>query len=622
MLSLLVLWTGLVPGSIVNTAEKYTPTFEPCPAQKPLVRIVGPDPGAQTLSRREQRYVKRKRARVLPGAWAAYATAVDGAAPGSLPAYVGAILRGAHGRRALPRLGLAASGGALRAALFGAGVLGALDGRNATSVRAGLGGLLQAATYISGLSGGSWLVLSLAQANFPMLPALVSGALPAGRNRHRTYGGWITEVDLLDPLVDPDTPTPLLDVLIEEVAQKAASGFPVTISDVWGRSLARHYVNETTAGDVFEHRLKHGAGITLHSLAHLPSFRDFTQPFPIVIANSITPGPNTSVILDEPAVAVPLANPIYEFNVYETGSFDPSLGAFIPTKFLGSRDGTNCTRKFDQLSLIQGISSSLFNVLNTSDTALLHSTVGPIIRKLRGRLPAQDGVRLDAAQVPNPFAGVGEGTFPDAASALLTLVDGGEDGEVVPLQPLLVRARGVDTIIAIDASGDTADNFADGSSLIATEQRVALLSPAYAFPRVPRTPAAFAAQNLTRRPAFFGCKSAAGAGAGDPLVVYLANGGPPLGQAPVTNGTGDTLSYGARAVQAFLDQVFDLATQGIPVAAAAAGDTAGGGEGAGVGKDPEWPVCLACAVVDRARRGLGIDRKGACERCLDRYCYS
>ena len=50
----------------------------------------------------------------------------------------------------------------------------------------------------------------------------------------------------------------------------------------------------------------------------------------------------------------------------ETGSFDPALGAFIPTKFLGSRDGTNCIRNFDQLSLIQGISSSLFNVLNTS----------------------------------------------------------------------------------------------------------------------------------------------------------------------------------------------------------------------------------------------------------------
>ena len=30
-------------------------------------------------------------------------------------------------------------------------------------------------------------------------------------------------------------------------------------------------------------------------------------------------------------------------------------------------------------------------------------------------------------------------------------MDGGSDGEVLPLQPLLVRAREVDTILAIDA---------------------------------------------------------------------------------------------------------------------------------------------------------------------------
>lgn len=33
----------------------------------------------------------------------------------------------------------------------------------------------------------------------------------------------------------------------------------------------------------------------------------------------------------------------------------------------------------------------------------------------------------------------------------LNLVDGGEDGETTPLQPLLVKARGLDVIVAIDA---------------------------------------------------------------------------------------------------------------------------------------------------------------------------
>lgn len=60
-------------------------------------------------------------------------------------------------------------------------------------------------------------------------------------------------------------------------------------------------------------------------------------------------------------------------------------------------------------------------------------------------------VELDATLVPNPFAGVNRGSFPDADSKMLRLVDGGEDGQIMPLQPLLVKARNIDTIIAIDA---------------------------------------------------------------------------------------------------------------------------------------------------------------------------
>ena len=45
------------------------------------------------------------------------------------------------------------------------------------------------------------------------------------------------------------------------------------------------------------------------------------------------------------------------------------------------------------------------------------------------------------------------------------MADGGEAGEVVPLQPLLVKARNVDVIFAIDATSDN-DNYAAGSSLI------------------------------------------------------------------------------------------------------------------------------------------------------------
>ena len=55
----------------------------------------------------------------------------------------------------------------------------------------------------------------------------------------------------------------------------------------------------------------------------------------------------------------------------ETGSFDPSLGAFTPTKFLGSPNSSVCATGFDQLSYIEGVSSNLFNGFNTSVSSVV-----------------------------------------------------------------------------------------------------------------------------------------------------------------------------------------------------------------------------------------------------------
>jgi lysophospholipase len=51
------------------------------------------------------------------------------------------------------RVGIAISGGGLRAALYGAAVINALDARNESAKAAGTGGLLQVASYMSALSG-------------------------------------------------------------------------------------------------------------------------------------------------------------------------------------------------------------------------------------------------------------------------------------------------------------------------------------------------------------------------------------------------------------------------------------------------------------------------------------
>lgn len=144
----------------------------------------------------------------------------------------------------------------------------------------------------------------------------------------------------------------------------------------------------------------------------------------------------------------------------------------------------------------------------------------------------------------------------------------------------------------------------------ATQDRVKYFPGTYAFPPVPPDNSTWLAEGLTQRPTFFGCNSSAVPGA--PLVIYLGNGGPPLGETVgYTNTSTMQLSYSADELQAMLSQTFDIATQGI------ANETASGWE-----KDPEYPSCLACAVVDRARERQNIARDGLCASCLDRYCWS
>lgn len=65
----------------------------------------------------------------------------------------------------------------------------------------------------------------------------------------------------------------------------------------------------------------------------------------------------------------------------------------------------------------------------------------------------QPGIEIDSAMYPNSFKGVASTTFLDTNEDYLSLVDGGNDAENIPLQPLLVKARGVDVILAVDAVG-------------------------------------------------------------------------------------------------------------------------------------------------------------------------
>ena len=132
----------------------------------------------------------------------------------------------------------------------------------------GTGGLLQAATYLTGLSGGSWLLTSLIQANFPSVSELAfPPASASGPNG--AYGGFLTQFDLTAPGPTVNDTLAYLELLIgESKAKQVSSGLPITITDPWSRSLARHFSNGTTAQNVLSSGT-HGAGILLSGIPNL-----------------------------------------------------------------------------------------------------------------------------------------------------------------------------------------------------------------------------------------------------------------------------------------------------------------------------------------------------------------
>jgi lysophospholipase len=130
------------------------------------------------------------------------------------------INQNARNVSALPTIAVAASGGGYRAMLNAAGAVAAFDSRTENSTGPGrLGGLLQSATYISGLSGGAWLVGSLYINNFTTIPALLKD------NRV-----WQLENSILE---GPPHVSNYYRQLVSVVRGKEDAGFNTSITDYW-----------------------------------------------------------------------------------------------------------------------------------------------------------------------------------------------------------------------------------------------------------------------------------------------------------------------------------------------------------------------------------------------------
>lgn len=135
----------------------------------------------------------------------------------------------------LPKIAVAVSGGGYRSMLTGAGVLAAMDNRTEGAYEHGLGGLLQSTTYLSGASGGNWLVGTLALNNWTSVQDILN-------NMQNDDSIW----DLSDSIVTPGginifKTAKRWDHISNAVESKQNADYNTSLADIWGRALAYNF---------------------------------------------------------------------------------------------------------------------------------------------------------------------------------------------------------------------------------------------------------------------------------------------------------------------------------------------------------------------------------------------
>lgn len=378
----------------------------------------------------------------------------------------------------------------------------------------------------------------------------------------------------------------------------AVGGFDTSLTDYWARALSFQFVNASEGGP----------GYTWSSIQNDSDFRDANAPFPILIALERAPG--------EQVLSLNSTN--IEFNPYEMGSFDPTLYGFAPLKYIGSNftngklpDNEKCVAGFDNGGFVMGTSSSLFNqiILQLNGDSSAPEILKSAIQSVLGALDESDNDIAD--YTPNPFQGYNNRTNPSAGTNRLTLVDGGEDLQNIPLNPLIQPHRSVDVIFAIDSSADTveptdsAQNWPNGTALVATYERTsnATIQNNTAFPYIPDQNT-FVNLGLNNRPTFFGCDSGNLTGKGEsPIVVYIPN-------APyVYNSNTSTfakLDYTNEERNAMIQNGYDVATMG--------NNTRSGYD--------DWTTCVGCVILSRSLNRTNTDVPKTCQQCFDKYCWN
>lgn len=519
--------------------DPYAPVHTSCPST-PLVRP------ATSLNSDEASYVSARK------------TIADKALASWL------LRQGSFSTTSLPSVGFTSSGGGLRALLETAGVVQGFDIRDSNL---NTSGVYQGLTYEAGLSGGAWFLSSLAGNNWPTVSYLKEHLWEAAFQNSLLLPANLLSVSGLTEYA----------FISDEIVDKQAAGYDVTIVDPYGRLLSYQLLQGASGG----------VATRLSGLTSLSNFTSHNVPYPIITTTGIDSAYSGECY-------PPLNTTIYEFHPYEYGSWDTGVSAFAQTKYMGTSltNGSptktnNCTVHYDNLGYVFGTSSDVFNAacevitpsnITTDDFDGLAEVLEGLVSKAHDPL-FQDlfGIYI------NPFYQYARSTLVSAAPKL-AMADGGETDQNNPIWPFIQTERSVDVLIVNDNSADTTTNFPNGTEIYQTY----LNAQADGLSKMPYIPdvSTFVSEGLNERATFFGCNET-----GAVFIVYLPN-------VAYTYDSGQStakLEYTKAETDAMIMNGVAIATQN---------GTAG------------WPFCLACAVENAAS-----SLPAGCDACFEKYCY-
>lgn len=553
------------PRHVVPAGQGYAPVIGDCPANTTFLRK------ANDVSESEKEWLKKRHSYTDPALrdFLLYTA--------KLPEQeVNQVLKNSSSIN----IGIAPSGGSFRAMLVGAGQLAALDNRTIGAFEHGLGGILQSATYLAGLSGSGWLVGSLSMNDYPTIDDILDNR-DIWNLHHPFYN--------LDGINVFSSMSEWHDI-IQEVKGKYAAGFDVSLTDFYARALARQ---------LFQNKDNFLVNHTYSSMAKEGKVSTGEMPLPIIQANGRP-------------VELPIGyknSTVFEMNPFEFGTWDPSGNAFIDMKYLGTElynglpvNESACVTNYDNGGFLIGITSSLFDMV-MDDAEVYTRKVKPMTKILKHMFKSLENQMDHVAIVePNPFkADTFGNSMKLATNNSLFLVDGGEDQQKIPLIPLVQPERNVDIVFAYDLGAELPGFWPGGSSLTNTYERQFLsIGQGFSVPYVPDDKT-MQALNYTHRPAFFGCDASNLTTLNHipPVIVYTANSEYSYkSDAPTYK-----FKFSEKAFRGHISNGFETATRG------------------NLTDDSEFATCVGCAVIKRQQERMGISPSEKCQQCFSRYCW-